>query len=232
MILQKQGSPFLNLITEKVNQEWESFFIEELEKDYFKKLLLEVEKEYNEKTIFPAKENIFKIFNLAPKEIKVLIMGQDPYHGDNQANGISFSVKDGQKLPPSLKNIYKELNSDLGIKKENGDLTSWVEQGIFLLNNTLTVEKAKPNSHQYLNWQIFTDNLIKYLNTHFEKIIYVLWGNFAKTKKKIINIEKNYVIESQHPSPFSARNGFFDSKPFSKINNILKNNNQKIIKFE
>lgn len=232
MILQKQDFPFLNSLIKDINQDWEDFFNQEINKEYFQKLIIEVEKEYKTKTIFPPQEKLFNIFKLSPKEIKVLIIGQDPYHGDNQANGISFSVEDGQKLPPSLKNIYKELYSDLKITKNNGDLNSWVIQGVFLLNNTLTVEKAKPNSHKDLNWQIFTDNLIKYINLNFEKIIYVLWGNFAKSKKKLIDVDNNYIIESQHPSPFSAYNGFFDSKPFSKINEILKNDNKKIISFE
>lgn len=232
MILQKQDFPFLNDLIKEVHQDWEDFFNQETNKEYFKKLIIEVENEYKTKTIFPAQEKIFNIFKVSPKEIKVLIIGQDPYHGDNQANGISFSVEDGQKLPPSLKNIYKELYSDLGITKNSGDLNSWVLQGVFLLNNTLTVERSKPNSHKHLNWQLFTDNLIEYINKNFEKIIYVLWGNFAKSKKKLISIEKNYVIESQHPSPFSAYNGFFESKPFSKINEILKNDNKKTISFE
>lgn len=186
---------------------------------------------YEEKTIYPLKENIFNAFKLTPYEnVKVVIVGQDPYHGEGEAHGLSFSVQDNVKIPPSLQNIYKELYNDLGIMpKKTGNLTGWAKEGILLLNSTLTVEKDKANSHQGLGWQIFTDYVIKVLNQKNEPVVFILWGNFARSKKNLITNPKHLIIESTHPSPFSAYNGFFGSKPFSKTNNFLIKNNIKPI---
>jgi uracil-DNA glycosylase len=186
---------------------------------------------YDEKTIFPLKENIFNALKLTDYDnVKVVIMGQDPYHGEGEAHGLSFSVQKGIKIPPSLQNIYKELNNDLGIPpKEHGELTGWAKQGVLLLNSVLTVEKDKPSSHKGMGWELFTDYVIKKLNTKDDPIVFILWGNFAKSKKKYITNPKHLVIESAHPSPFSAYNGFFGSKPFSKANDFLIKNKKEPI---
>ena len=190
-----------------------------------------VNHEYDTKTIYPPKEDIFAALkNTSYKDVKVVIVGQDPYHGEGEAMGLSFSVHDGIKLPPSLKNIYKELEDDLGIKPvTSGDLTKWTRQGVLLLNATLTVVKDTPNSHSKLGWDKFTDYVIKKINAKDEPVVFILWGNFARSKKEFITNPKHLVIESAHPSPFSARNGFFGSKPFSKTNEFLTKNNIKPI---
>ena len=190
-----------------------------------------VNHEYDTKTIYPPKEDIFAALkNTSYKDVKVVIVGQDPYHGEGEAMGLSFSVHDGIKLPPSLKNIYKELEEDLGIKPvTSGDLTKWTRQGVLLLNATLTVVKDTPNSHSKLGWDKFTDYVIKKINAKDEPVVFILWGNFARSKKEFITNPKHLVIESAHPSPFSARNGFFGSKPFSKTNEFLTKNNIKPI---
>ena len=186
-----------------------------------------INKEYDTKIIYPPKEDIFAALkNTSFKDVKVVIVGQDPYHGEGEAMGLSFSVHDGIKLPPSLKNIYKELEDDLGIKPVNsGDLTKWTKEGVLLLNATLTVVKDTPNSHSKIGWDRFTDYVIKKLNTKEEPVVFILWGNFARSKKEFITNPKHLIIESAHPSPFSARNGFFGSKPFSKTNEFLTKNN-------
>ena len=197
----------------------------------FKKFMNVVKHEYEIKTVYPLKENIFNALKLTPYEnVKVVIMGQDPYHGEGEAHGLSFSVQDPTPLPPSLKNIYKELYDDLGIKPSNsGDLTKWSLEGVLLLNSTLTVVKDTPNSHKDLGWQKFTDYIIKVLNEKEEPVVFILWGNFAKSKKIYITNPRHLIIESAHPSPFSARYGFFGSKPFSKTNEFLKKNGIKEI---
>lgn len=186
---------------------------------------------YDEKTIYPLKENIFNAFKFTSYEtVKVVIVGQDPYHGEGEAHGLSFSVQDNIKIPPSLQNIYKELYNDLGIPpKKTGNLTGWAKEGVLLLNSTLTVEKDKANSHQGLGWQYFTDYVIKVLNLSENPIVFILWGNFARSKKVLITNPKHLILESPHPSPFSAYNGFFGSKPFSKTNDFLIKNNIKPI---
>jgi uracil-DNA glycosylase len=193
-----------------------------------------INNEYNTKIIYPPKEDIFAALkNTSYKDVKVVIVGQDPYHGEGEAMGLSFSVHDGIKLPPSLKNIYKELEDDLGIKPvASGDLTKWTKQGVLLLNATLTVIKDTPNSHSKLGWDKFTDYVIKKINAKDEPVVFILWGNFARSKKVFITNPKHLVIESAHPSPFSARNGFFGSKPFSKTNNFLIKNNIKPIDWD
>jgi uracil-DNA glycosylase len=197
----------------------------------FKKFMSIIDNEYNTKTIYPPKEDIFAALKNTPfKDTKVVIVGQDPYHGEGEAMGLSFSVHDGIKLPPSLKNIYKELEDDLGFKPvTSGDLTKWTKEGVLLLNATLTVIKDTPNSHAKLGWDKFTDYVIRVLNEKDEPVVFILWGNFARSKKELITNKKHLVIESAHPSPFSARNGFFGSKPFSKTNEFLKKNNIKEI---
>ena len=161
----------------------------------------------------------------------MVILGQDPYHGENEANGLSFSVNEGIKLPPSLKNIYKELYDDLGITKTTGDLTSWANQGVLLLNSVLTVLKDTPTSHSKIGWQEYTDAIIRKLNEREKTIVFILWGNYARSKKNLITNKRHYIIESPHPSPFSANSGFFGSRPFSKTNEFLKKNNIKEIEW-
>ena len=186
---------------------------------------------YTKKTIFPEKGNIFNALTLTDyNDVKVVIIGQDPYHGEGEAHGLSFSVQKGIKIPPSLQNIYKELEDDLGIPpKTHGDLTSWAKQGVLLLNSVLTVEKDKASSHKGLGWELFTDYIIKLLNQKEDPIVFILWGRFARDKKKYITNKKHLIIESAHPSPLSAYNGFFGSKPFSKTNEFLIKNKKEPI---
>ncbi|MGN1323247.1 MAG: uracil-DNA glycosylase [Bacilli bacterium] len=182
-----------------------------------------IEHEYKTKTIYPTQNNIFNALKLTPySNTKVVIVGQDPYHGENQAHGLSFSVQKGVTLPPSLKNIYKEIYDDLGIEEPNcGDLTKWAKEGVLLLNSSLTVIKDMPNSHKDIGWSNLTDYIIKVLNQKEEPVVFILWGNFAKSKKQFITNKKHLILESTHPSPFSASSGFFGSHPFSKTNAFL-----------
>ena len=212
------------------NNDWDNVLSDEIKKDYFVSVINTVDKLYKEKEIYPKKDDIFNAFKIPYKDVKVVILGQDPYHGEGEAHGYAFSCLK-KPIPPSLKNIYKELYSDLGIEKDmtNGDLTPWANQGVMLLNAGLTVEKDKPNSHKDLGWNKFTDAVISKLNEREDPIVFILWGNFAREKAKLINNPQHLVIESAHPSPFSARNGFFGSKPFSKTNDFLKKNNKKEI---
>ncbi|MGN1338614.1 MAG: uracil-DNA glycosylase [Candidatus Coprovivens sp.] len=214
-----------------IGNDWDIELKEILESEYFKKLIEKIEEEYKTKTIFPLKENIFNSLKLTQyKDVKVVIVGQDPYHGEGEAHGLSFSVQEPTKLPPSLKNIYKELKEDLNIEPStSGDLTKWAKEGVLLLNSTLTVVKDTPNSHSKIGWDKFTDYIIKVINKKEEPVVFILWGNFARTKKDLITNPNHMIIESAHPSPFSARNGFFGSKPFSKTNEFLKKNNLKEI---
>ncbi len=209
-----------------INKKWDEVLSEEIKKDYFKKLGIFVKGEYKNKQVFPPYEHIFDALRFTDyDEVKVVILGQDPYHGLGEAHGLSFSVHEGIAMPPSLQNIFKELESDLGIKRTKSDLTDWAMQGVLLLNSIMTVEKDKPLSHQNKGWEIFTDNIIKYLNEREKPVIFLLWGSFARSKKNLITNKNHYIIESVHPSPLSAYRGFFGSKPFSKINNILEKNN-------
>lgn len=200
----------------------------------FKKFISLINYEYATKTIFPPKQHVFNALKLTPyKNVKVVIVGQDPYHGIGEAHGLSFSVQKGIPIPPSLKNIYQELENDLKIKPSKyGDLTKWAEEGVLLLNAVLTVEKDKPASHKGKGWELLTDFIIKELNKKDEPIVFILWGNFARSKKEFITNKKHLIIESTHPSPFSARNGFFGSRPFSKTNNFLRKNNIKPINWQ
>ena len=214
-----------------INNDWDEKLSIVWNSPGFKKFYKVIEKEYDTKTVFPPKDNIFNALKLTSyKDTKVVIVGQDPYHGEKEAHGLSFSVQDGIKIPPSLQNIYKELKEDLDINiATSGNLTKWAQEGVLLLNAVLTVEKDKPASHRNLGWELLTDYIIKILNEKEEPVVFILWGNFAKEKAKYITNKKHFIISSPHPSPFSARNGFFGSKPFSKTNEFLKNNNLKEI---
>lgn len=210
-----------------ITKKWDIILEEEYKKEYFYKLLKKLQVEYQEKIIFPSKKEVFKAMRLTDYDnIKVVILGQDPYHGEGEAEGLSFSVKDGVRKPPSLKNIFKELNDDLGCTEpENGSLVKWAKEGVLMLNSILTVEKDKPLSHQKLGWETFTDEIIRKINEKQTSVVFILWGNFARSKKQLITNPIHYIVESPHPSPFSARYGFFGSKPFSKTNNYLKSKN-------
>lgn len=214
-----------------IGNDWDSKLSVIFASEGFKRFFKIIDNEYNTKTIYPLKENIFNALKLTSyKDTKVVIVGQDPYHGEGEAHGLSFSVQKGIKLPPSLKNIYTELQDDLGIEPaREGDLTKWAKEGVLLLNSTLTVVKDTPNSHSKLGWSLFTDYIIKTLNEKEEPVVFILWGNFARSKKAFITNKRHLVIESAHPSPFSARYGFFGSRPFSKTNEFLKKNNIKEI---
>ena len=198
----------------------------EREKEYFKKLEAFLEEEYKSKIIFPPKDEVFNAFSYCPlNKVKVVVIGQDPYHEVNQAHGLAFSVKDGNKLPKSLINIYKELYDDVLITRLTGELTDWARQGVFLINTVLTVEEGKANSHKNKGWEIFTSKVIEKLNEDESPKVFVLWGNQAFEYEKMITNQKHMIIKSAHPSPLSAYRGFFGSKPFSKINTFLENNN-------
>lgn len=205
-----------------INKKWDIILKDELRKPYFKKLGIFVKNEYGKKTVYPEYKNIFNALRLTDyDEVKVVILGQDPYHGPNEAHGLSFSVQKGVKRPPSLENIFKELKSDLGIERTNNDLTDWAKEGVFLLNSIMTVVKDSPLSHKDKGWEIFTDELIKLLNKREKPIVFILWGSYARSKKTLITNKNHYIIEAPHPSPLSAYRGFFGSKPFSKTNNFL-----------
>ena len=214
-----------------IGNDWDNVLKNIYDGEYFRPLLLKVQNEYNNKVIFPPKHEVFNAFRLTPfANVKVVIVGQDPYHGVGEAHGLSFSVRDGVKLPPSLKNIYKELYDDLGVPiRTSGDLSSWAKQGVLMLNSTLTVEKDKANSHSNIGWQQFTDDVIRLIDNNKRDVVFILWGNYARSKKALI--KNNFIIESAHPSPFSAYNGFFGSKPFSKCNNYLKSKGLEEIKW-
>ena len=207
-----------------INKKWDIILKDEMNKPYFKELGIFVKNEYNNKIIYPEYKNIFNALRYTDyDEVKVVILGQDPYHGPKEAHGLSFSVQEGVKRPPSLDNIFKELYNDLKIKRINNDLTDWAKQGVFLLNSIMTVVKDTPLAHKNKGWEIFTDDLIKLLNQREAPIVFICWGSYARSKKELITNKNHYIIESPHPSPLSAYRGFFGSKPFSKANNYLKN---------
>lgn len=208
-----------------INKKWDIVLKEEFLKDYFRDLGIFVKNEYKNKMIFPEYKNIFQAFRLTDyDQVKVVILGQDPYHGMGEAHGLSFSVQVGCKMPPSLRNIYKELSSDLGIQRTITDLTDWANQGVLLLNSIMTVVKDTPLSHKGKGWETFTDNVISKLGEREEPIVFIFWGSYARSKKVLIKNPKHLILESVHPSPFSANNGFFGSKPFSKTNEFLNKN--------
>lgn len=213
-----------------INKNWDIILEDEMKKEYFKNLGVFVKNEYRTKTCYPQYKDIFNALRYTDyDEVKVVILGQDPYHGENEAHGLSFSVLDGVKRPPSLNNIFKELYDDLGVKRTINDLTSWAIQGVLLLNSIMSVVKDTPLSHKGRGWEIFTDDIIRYLNEREKPIVFILWGSYARSKKDLITNKNHYIIESVHPSPLSANRGFFGSKPFSKTNNFLVKNGMEPI---
>ncbi|MBU1292854.1 uracil-DNA glycosylase [Patescibacteria group bacterium] len=217
----------------RIEPSWKQALKDEFRKEYFLELAAFVKDEYADQTVYPNPKDIFAAFELTPfDEVKVVILGQDPYHGPDQAMGLSFSVTEGTKLPPSLQNIYKEMSEDLGVKPmTTGDLSRWARQGVLLLNATLTVRARTPGSHQGKGWEQFTDAAISALSKERENIVFILWGNHARTKRTLIDSNKHLIIESPHPSPFSARKGFFGSKPFSQTNSYLVASNKAPIEW-
>ncbi len=213
-------------------KEWSKALNPYLKTKAWNTLLDFVDKEYSTTTVYPNKGDLFKAFDLTPlSQIKVVILGQDPYHGAGQAQGLSFSVPNDVALPPSLKNIYKEIESDLGVQKDlkKGSLEALAQQGVFLLNSVLSVIENTPTSHRGRGWEEFTDHVIKTISSQNNNVVFMLWGNFAKSKKSLIHTSKHLVLESSHPSPFSAYSGFFGTKQFSKCNDYLKEHNKKEI---
>lgn len=218
------------MMKEQLNNNWYHILADEFDKKYFKDLELFLDDEYKNQIIYPLKNDIFNAFKYTDyNNVKVLLLGQDPYHGKGQAHGLSFSVLENISLPPSLKNIFKELETDLGVKNSTGNLEKWAKQGILMLNSVLTVREATPNSHKSKGWEKFTDSVIKKLNERNKPLIFLLWGNYAKKKTSLIDSSKHIIIEGIHPSPLSANAGFFGSKPFSQINENLKKLSEKEI---
>ncbi|MEZ4195669.1 MAG: uracil-DNA glycosylase [Candidatus Paceibacterota bacterium] len=226
-----------------IEPSWRKVLKNEFEQAYFTDLATKIKQSYLETTVFPPPKLIFNAFTLCPfSKVKVVILGQDPYHGTGQAHGLAFSVPDGVKIPPSLRNIYKELKSDLNLPRgplgetdgripESGNLEHWAKQGVLLLNATLTVLPGQPASHQGLGWEIFTDAVIKTISDKKDHVVFLLWGKFAISKKVLVDQNKHLVLTTPHPSPFSAHTGFFGSKHFSQTNQYLKNNGIKEIKW-
>ena len=213
-----------------LNNGWNEILADYLKSANYLKLIKEVDKLYDSNICYPKYEEIYAALNMLKYEdVKVVIIGQDPYHGEGEAHGLAFSVRQGVKIPPSLRNIFKELYSDLGITRLSTDLSDWEEQGILLLNSCLTVTKDTPGSHKDIGWQEFTDYIIKKINEKNEPVVFLLWGNYAIGKEKLITNPIHHVIKSAHPSPLSASRGFFGSKPFSKINEYLEKDYKKTI---
>lgn len=217
-----------------LKNDWKDLLDDEFNKEYYQTLRNFLITEYKTRTIYPDKYDIFNALHFTPyKDIKVVILGQDPYHGPGQAHGLSFSVNPGIKIPPSLLNIYKELNSDLGCYiPNNGYLKKWADQGVLLLNTSLTVRAGAANSHKNIGWEVFTDKIISLVNEKEDPVVFLLWGNNAIKKKNLITNKKHLILTSVHPSPLSASRGFFGSKPFSKINNFLISVNKKAIDWQ
>lgn len=214
----------------KLGNSWDSILADEFKKDYYLKLREFLKQEYSSHVIYPDMYNIFNALKFcAYEDVKVVIIGQDPYHEPGQAHGLCFSVQNGTKLPPSLQNIYKELDSDLGIKRTDGCLEDWAKQGVLLLNAVLTVRKGEAASHAGKGWETFTDDVIKILNEREKPIVFLLWGGYARKKKMLITNPKHYVLEAAHPSPLSAYNGWFGCRHFSKTNAILQKEGLKPI---
>lgn len=207
----------------KIEESWKEKLFDEFRKPYFRDLTNFVKEEYAHRTIYPPGKMIFNAFNNCPlRDIRVVIIGQDPYHGPGQANGLCFSVADGVRHPPSLVNIFKELKDDLGISPPNsGNLERWAKQGVLMLNATLTVRASQAGSHQNKGWEKFTDAVIQLINDEKQDVAFILWGAYAQRKGSMINSLKHFVVKSAHPSPFSAHNGFLGSKPFSQVNGYL-----------
>ncbi len=207
-----------------LKNDWAEILKDEFKKEYYLNLREFLKEEYSTNTVYPEMEDIFNTLKFTSfKDTKVVILGQDPYHGKGQSHGLSFSVKKGIRTPPSLRNIYKELNTDLGFSiPNNGYLKKWTDQGVLLLNTSFTVKEAEANSHSKIGWEIFTDRIIELLNEREEPLVFILWGNNAKAKEELITNDRHCIIKSFHPSPLSASRGFFGSKPFSKTNDFLK----------
>ncbi|PEJ58587.1 uracil-DNA glycosylase [Bacillus sp. AFS002410] len=208
----------------QLSSQWREKLKSEFDKPYFKDLMRFLEEEYKNQTIYPEKDHLFQALNeCSYEDCKVVILGQDPYHQPGQAHGLSFSVLPGVKIPPSLRNVYKELNSDLGIEiPTSGYLNNWANQGILLLNTVLTVREGEPNSHKNKGWEVFTNTILSELNKHERPIIFVLWGKHAQAKEELITSSHHVILKAHHPSPLSASRGFFGSKPFSQINQKLE----------
>jgi len=208
-------------------EKWQALIATENQKPYMQALKQQLLAEYNSRTVYPPHTDIMKALEVTPfDQVKVVILGQDPYHGPGQAHGLSFSVLNGNRMPPSLLNIFKELSDDLGISRPTEtDLTPWAKQGVLLLNTTLTVLAGAPMSHANLGWEIFTDEILKAIDNQLENVVFILWGSHAQKKIRFINPDKHLIIKSTHPSPLSAHRGFFGSKPFSKTNDYLKSKN-------
>ena len=217
----------------KIEKSWKKVLNNEFKKEYFNSLVSFLKDEYRNKIIYPPGRRIFSSFNFCPfDKVKVVIIGQDPYHGINQANGLCFSVNKDVKIPPSLFNIFKELKYDIGIDiPKDGNLERWAIQGVLLLNSILTVRKNCPGSHSKKGWENFTDEVISILSKNKNNLVFLLWGNYAKSKLKIIDQNNHFILTSSHPSPFSANNGFFNSFHFSQTNSYLKKNKIKEIKW-
>ena len=213
---------------------WKEQLSSEFQKDYFKSLERELMAEYDSQTIYPPKEDLFSALNLTPFEkVKVVILGQDPYHGEGQAHGLAFSVKEGMKIPPSLVNIYKELESDLLLQApKHGFLEKWAREGVLLLNNQLSVREGAPMSHKDLGWDLFTKKIIEIVNEHKEHVAFILWGSPAHKKAHFVDEKKHLVLKTVHPSPLSSYRGFFGSKPFSQANKFLIDNKLKAIDWD
>lgn len=214
-----------------LKNDWAEILKDEFKKEYYLNLREFLKEEYSTNTVYPEMEDIFNTLKFTSfKDTKVVILGQDPYHGKGQSHGLSFSVKKGIRTPPSLRNIYKELNTDLGFSiPNNGYLKKWTDQGVLLLNTSFTVKEAEANSHSKIGWEIFTDRIIELLNEREEPLVFILWGNNAKAKEELITNDRHCIIKSFHPSPLSASRGFFGSKPFSKTNDFLKSIGKKPI---
>lgn len=209
-----------------ISGEWLEALQGEFKKEYYKQLFVKVNEEYRTRQIFPPADEVFSAYHFTPlSEVKVVILGQDPYHGEGQAHGLCFSVKKGVDIPPSLVNIYKELQDDLGCAIPNhGNLTKWASQGVLMLNTVLTVRAHQANSHRGIGWEEFTDATIRVLNEQDRPMVFILWGRPAQMKKKMLNNPKHLILEAPHPSPLSSYRGFFGSKPFSQTNQFLENN--------
>lgn len=212
------------MVNELFGNDWDVVLQDEFSKPYYTQLSTFLKKEYEEHTVFPQKDELWTAYQLTPYEqVKVVILGQDPYHGSGQAYGLSFSVKEGVKIPPSLRNMFKELVEDIGCgMPDSGRLTGWATQGVLMMNTVLTVREGEANSHRKKGWEIFTDEVIRKLSEREEPVVFVLWGRPAQEKKALIDLSKNAIVESFHPSPLSASRGFFGSKPYSKVNAILQ----------
>ena len=210
--------------------DWQEIFHNIKEQHDFSEMEAFLEEAYQNTTVYPARENVYQAFDLTPLDnVKVVILGQDPYHGPNQAHGLAFSVQPDAKFPPSLRNIYKELESDIGCKRTSPHLQDWAKEGVLLLNTVLTVEAHKAHSHKNIGWEIFTNEIIKSISRELEDVVFILWGKPAQEKIKLIDTERHHIIKSVHPSPLSAHRGFFGSKPFSETNQFLKSEGKEPI---